>query len=199
MGEIEAPIVRLGQADGDVVVDLSASVGFQDFGFQVAVPGAPPVVVAVYHTGEVSLFCQLLARAVAHQSAGAVVPQVRSEVGRLTHGLSPVECAEHRLGDAEWSWRQAADPARAEEVVEYAGSRQGEELRVQSTDDGLLFQLVDHDGVRVSFNCPVGEIPSVLAGMIWRTYAEADESYSPLSRTPTAAYEKILDLAATAD
>lgn len=198
MADLEVPIVRLRQHDGDVVIDLSAGVGFQDFGFRVIVRGALPVVVAVYHTGEIGLFCQLLARAVADQSAAVVVSQVRSEVQRLTRGLSPVERAEHRVTDAEWSWRRPTDTSPAGDVMEYAGSRHGKELQVQATDDGLLLRLVDHDGVQLSFGCPVGDIPLVLAGMIWRTYAEPDEVYSVLSRTPTAAYDTILDLASAA-
>lgn len=185
MGDLEVPLVRLAQADGDVVMDLSAGVGFQDFGFQVAVPGAPAVVVAVYHTGEIGLFCQLLARAAADRPAAVVVSRVRSEVHRLTEGLSPVERAEHRVVDAEWSWRTVADTTPADDVVEYAGSRHGEDLQVRSTADGLQFRVVNDDAVRLTFDCPVGGIPLVLAGMICRTYAEPDEMYSMLSRTPS--------------
>lgn len=175
MADLEVQIMRLRQADRDMVIDLSVGVGFQDFGFQVTVRGATPVIVAVYHTGEIDLFCQLLARAVADQSAAVVVFQVRSEVQRLTHGLSPVERAEHRVTDAEWSWRRATDAPPAGDVMEYVGSREGEELKVRSTDDGLRFQLVNDDGVRLTFDCPLGRIPSVLAGMMRRTYAEPDE------------------------
>lgn len=190
--------MRLPQADGEVVIDLSVGVGFQDVGFQVAVPGAPAVVVAVYHTGEIGLFCQLLARAVADRPTTVVVSRVRSEVHRLTEGLSPVERAEHRAVDAEWSWRTVADTTPADDVVEYARSRHGEDLQLRSTADGLQFRVVNDDGVRLTFECPVGDIPSVLAGMIWRTYAEPGEEYSMLSRTPTAAYDRILDLASAA-
>ncbi|WP_291524438.1 hypothetical protein, partial [Branchiibius sp. NY16-3462-2] len=100
------PIYRIAQDSGDVVMDLTVDVGFQDFGFRVEnADRASAVTVRVYHTDEIRLFCQLLAVAVADRSATSAVANIERELRRICVGMKPSEQGEHRLHEAEHTWK----------------------------------------------------------------------------------------------
>lgn len=192
-----APIYTVTGSDGaTVTIDFTLDAGYQDLGFTLtAWPHSNQRVtpVRIHHTGEISLFCHILSAALL--GTEPVIENIRHRLAHLTRDMQPTDRAEHRIEDALTQWRLAG--RRPPELVAvYPGATPGEELRVAHR--GRSFQLTVHQRHRDALivDWPPERLDCLLTGMIWRTYRSPGELFSWLSRTPTAVYERIIDLAA---
>ncbi|WP_291521402.1 hypothetical protein, partial [Branchiibius sp. NY16-3462-2] len=131
---------------------------------------------------------------VADRSATSAVANIERELRRICVGMKPSEQGEHRLHEAEHTWKTTPADWTDEHMV-YPGPSDGDELQVTTVQDDVEFRWMTGDVVQAMFTCAGATIPQVLAGMIWRTYCQPDETFSWLSRTPTIVYERLLELA----
>lgn len=192
-----APVYRVRQPGGhSVTVDLSTLGTFGDFAFTVR-SSRGTVRFSAYHTGETAIFVDALTRYLSEltlEQRQASLCAIREELDRITAGRTMTERGEDKFTTLQLDMLgRPVDPT--ESTFRTYRTSGGSDLVLTSTADALDIALVSDDGEVRSFSWPVETLWQLLAGMVWRSYAEPGDDFSLLSRIPTAEYLAALQAA----
>lgn len=192
------PVYRVRQPDGTrVTVDLTTPGTFGDLAFTMR-SSRGTVQFSAYHTGETAIFVDALTRYLTDhtlEQRRACIGLVRDELARLTTGRPATQRGEDKFTNLQLN--TIGRPVGPTETAfgKYRTSGSDSDLVLTPTTDGLDIALVADVGQVRSFSWPAETLWQLLAGMIWRSYAEPGDDFSLLSRVPTSEYVAALEAA----
>lgn len=192
------PIYRVAQPTGrDVAADLTTPGVFGDLTFTTH-SGDRTTQFSAYHTGETAIFIDVLSRYLAHQSVEErrnSLDTVRAEVARVTADRVATERGEDSFTRQQLEALRRPAEAATPPVGRYRTSGDGCDLVLTPTTNGFDIALESDDGATRVFSWPTEMLWQLIAGIIWRSYAEPDDDFSMLSRVPTSEFLNALQAA----
>lgn len=191
--EPDAPVYAIVQPDGSsVTLDLSTPDAFCDFAMEMRFDDGKQRSVSVYHTGEPSLFIEILRSWVYAATPTEIVAGMawaRIELDATTRGRS---ASEDSKNDFDFRLREIEALGRGVHAVEPSRHKAEDPSFTTLTPNPTGVTLTAERPGEPPMSCrvPAADLPAVLAGMIWRSFKERGTA---LSRLNTATYLEALD------
>jgi hypothetical protein len=194
------PAFTVTQADGTHSrIDLSAAGNMGDFAFRVTVrePGRGGYFF-VYHTGEASIFVDILICMASNRPTADVIADVeliRRDLATRTIGRGYTTTSENTVDHALTRLNTRASDTTVGRREYPADQSASATLTLTHDADGLTFTLHrNHDDEPDrAVTIPTDQLCQFAAGMMWRSYSRAGRTHPDLSRLCSREYDRALD------
>ena len=189
------PVFDIVQPDGVAIsIDFTTPGAFGDFAFAVTYPDHSTVRYGAYHTAEASVFLDVLrcwAATTSPADIAAELEAIPAHLAALTQGMQPSSRSQNHFDDLMLDHVRVAATAENPAPTSYTiDSVSPGRLALTPTPTSLRFAIVGDDDDRYApIEIPAVRLPTVIVGMIWRSYSEGAIT---LTRLSTDTYEAAL-------